>query len=322
MISENSIITVFGGTGFVGRHVIWQLAKTGATIRVATRVPKRALFLKPAGTVGQIIPFFCDINDDASVRTVMAGATHAVNLVSILNQCGKNTFQRVNVEAAERVARIANEEQLDTLVHISALGTSADSLSEYARSKAEGEKRARAAFSRTVTLRPGVVFGPEDEFFNRFAAMARTAPALPLIGGGRTKLQPVYAGDIAQAVLNIIASPDIEKFDGKVFELAQPRAYTFRELMDVMQAQTGQTACYVSLPFGIAKIIGTFAGLLPGKPLTCDQVKSLQRDSVATPGTPGLAELGVEATALESILPTYLRQYRAGGAYMPKKQVP
>lgn len=322
MISENSIITVFGGTGFVGRHIIWQLAKTGATIRVATRMPKRALFLKPAGTVGQIIPFFCDINDDASVRTVLSGATHAVNLVSIMNQCGRNTFQRVNVDAAERVARLANEEQLDTLVHISALGTSADSLSEYARSKAEGEKRARAAFSRTVTLRPGVVFGPEDNFFNRFAAMARIAPALPLIGGGRTKLQPVYVGDIAQAVLNIIASPDIEKFDGKIFELAQPRAYTFRELMDVMQAQTGQTRGYVSLPFGIAKILGAFAGLLPGKPLTADQVKSLQRDSVATPGAPCLADLGVAATALESILPSYLRQYRAGGAYMPKKQLP
>lgn len=322
MISENSIITVFGGTGFVGRHIIWQLAKTGATIRVATRMPKRALFLKPAGTVGQIIPFFCDINDDASVRTVLSGATHAVNLVSIMNQCGRNTFQRVNVDAAERVARLANEEQLDTLVHISALGTSADSLSEYARSKAEGEKRARAAFSRTVTLRPGVVFGPEDNFFNRFAAMARIAPALPLIGGGRTKLQPVYVGDIAQAVLNIIASPDIEKFDGKIFELAQPRAYTFRELMDVMQAQTGQTRGYVSLPFGVAKILGAFAGLLPGKPLTADQVKSLQRDSIMTPNAPCLADLGVAATALESILPSYLRQYRAGGAYMPKKQLP
>lgn len=320
MISENSIITVFGGTGFLGRHIIWQLAKTGATIRVATRMPKRALFLKPAGTVGQVIPFFCDINDDASVRTVMAGATHAVNLVSILNQCGKNTFQRVNVDAAERVARIANEEQLDTLIHVSALGTSSDSLSEYARSKAEGEKRARAAFSRTVTLRPGVVFGPEDNFFNRFAAMARIAPALPLIGGGRTKLQPVYVGDVAQAVLNIIASPDIEKFDGKVFELAQGRAYTFRELMDVMQAQTGQTRGYISLPFGIAKILGAVAGLLSGKPLTADQVKSLQRDSVATPNAPCLADLGVAATSLESILPTYLRQYRAGGAYMPKKQ--
>lgn len=320
MISENSIITVFGGTGFLGRHIIWQLAKSGATIRVATRMPKRALFLKPAGTVGQIIPFFCDINDDASVRTVLSGATHAVNLVSIMNQCGKNTFQRINVEAAERVARIAHEEQLDTLVHMSALGTHPDSLSQYARTKAEGERRARAAFSRTVTLRPGVVFGPEDNFFNRFASMARTAPALPLIGGGRTKLQPCYVGDVAEAVLNIIASPDIEKFDGKIFELAQPRAYTFRELMDVMQAQTGQTRRYVSLPFGIAKIMGGFGSLLPGKPLTADQVKSLQRDSVMTPQAPGLGDLGVEPTSLESILPTYLRQYRAGGAYMPKKQ--
>lgn len=322
MISENSIITVFGGTGFVGRHIIWQLAKTGATIRVATRMPDRALFLRPAGWPGQVIPFFCDVNDDASVRRVLDGATHAVNLVSILNECGRNTFQRVNVEAAERIARLSSAEQLDTLIHVSALGTSPDSLSEYGRSKAEGEKRARAAFSRTVTLRPGVVFGPEDNFFNRFAAMARIAPALPLIGGGRTKLQPVYVGDIARAVLNIIASPDIEKFDGKIFELAQPRTYTFRELMDVMQAQTGQTRCYVSLPFGIAKIMGAFAGLLPGKPLTSDQVKSLQRDSVATPDAPGLPELGVTPTALESILPTYLRQYREGGAYMPKKQIP
>ena len=320
MISENSVITVFGGTGFLGRHIIWQLAKTGATIRVASRVPKRALFLKPAGTVGQVIPYFCDIHNEASVRAVLKGATHAVNLVSILNQCGKNTFQRVNVEAAERIARIANEEQLDILVHVSALCTSADSLSQYARSKAEGEKRARAAFSRTVTLRPGVVFGPEDNFFNRFAAMARIAPALPLIGGGRTKLQPVYVGDVARAVMNIISSPDIEKYDGKIFELANPRVYTFRELMDVMQAQTGQTRGYVSLPFGIAKIMGGIAGILPNKPLTADQVKSLQRDSVATQGAPCLADLGIEATSLESILPTYLRQYRKGGAYMPKKQ--
>lgn len=320
MTLQEKTITVFGGTGFLGRHIIWQLAKTGARIRVATRSRSRAYFLRPAGDVGQVTPVFCDVNDDASVAAALKGATHAVNLVGILAEKGKSTFMRIHVEAAERIARAAREENLELLVHISALGVSAEAKSAYARSKAEGESKAIHAFSRTVILRPSVVFGPEDHFFNLFAAMARASSLLPLIGGGKTRFQPVYVGDVAKAVANIVKSPDPENYDGQIFELGGPRAYTFRELLDLMKEYTRLEANYISLPFPAAKLLGFFASILPNPPLTVDQVRSLQGDSVIEENSPGLKELGVEATAAESVLPTYLDKFCPGGRFGEKKQ--
>jgi NADH dehydrogenase len=317
---EGKTITVFGGTGFLGRHIIWALAKTGAIIRVATRSPYHAYFLRPAGDVAQVVPVFCDIRNDDSVNQVMKGASHAINLVGILNESGRNTFYRIHVEAAERIAKAAKANNVELLVHVSALGASNDAPSRYGKSKAQGESKVIHAFPRSVVLRPSVVFGPEDNFFNMFAAMARISPFLPLIGGGRTKFQPVYVGDVAQAVNNILTDPAQEKYFGQIYELGGPRVYSFRELLEAMKGCTRQDVRLAPVPVPVAKLMGFFASILPGKPLTVDQVRSLQKDNVIEAGTPGLKELGVDPTGLDAILPTYLSQYVPGGKFAKKRQ--
>ncbi len=321
MTLKTKTITVFGGTGFLGRHIIWQLAKTGATIRVATRVPQRAYFLRPAGSVGQVVPIGCDIHNDQSVAVALSGADMAVNLIGVLFESGRNTFKRVHVEAAERIARSCKFANVQLLVHLSALGASADSTSAYSRTKAAGEDAVIHAFSHSVILRPSVVFGPEDNFFNRFATMARKSPLLPLIGGGKTKFQPVYVGDIAKAVLHIASAPDTAQYDGMIYEMAGPQVYTFRQMLDVMKKYTHQEFSYASLPMPIAKVMGAAAGILPSPALTLDQVRSLQYDCIAGPSNAGLTSLGVAPTSLDSILPTYLSQYWPGGKLGGEKKL-
>lgn len=316
MSADKKSITVFGGTGFLGRHIIWQLAKTGATIRVATRVKQRAGFLRPAGDVGQIIPLACDIHSDASVAAALDGATHAINLVGILAEKGKSTFERMHVEVAERIARAAQGEDLEMLVHVSALGASSDGLSRYARTKAAGESKIIHGFSRSVVLRPSVVFGPEDRFFNLFATLAQTGGCLPLIGGGKTRLQPVYVGDIAKAVLNIFSSSSPSKYFGNIYELGGPQVYTMREILELTQKFSKRPASLYNLPFAAA----TLVSLLPLVPLTRDQVNSLRQDSVVETNSPGFAALGIEPTGVEAVLPTYLRQYWPGGTFGEKTQ--
>lgn len=321
MTLDQKTITVFGGTGFLGRHIIWQLAKTGANIRVATRSKERAYFLRPAGSVAQVTPVLCSIHSDESVAAALQGATHAIYLPGLLYERGKlGTFKKVHVEAAERVAKAAKAARLQILVHFSALGAALDAPSEYLRTKAEGESRAIHAFSRTAVLRPGVVFGPEDDFFNKFAGMERLYPFMPLIGGGKTRLQPVYVGDIAKAVYNIMADPECDRHGGHIYELGGPATYTLRELMELTGKHTGKKKCLMPLPFGVAKMAGAASSLCSSifscKPaLTVDQVNSLKRDSILQPGSPGLKDLGVTATGLEAILPTYLARFKQGGRF-------
>jgi uncharacterized protein YbjT (DUF2867 family) len=321
MTLDQKTITVFGGTGFLGRHIIWQLAKTGANIRVATRSKERAYFLRPAGSVGQITPVVCSIHSDQSVAAVLDGATHAIYLPGLLYERGKfGTFKKVHVEAAERVAKAAKAARLQLLIHFSALGAALDAPSEYLRTKAEGESKAIHSFARTTVLRPGVVFGPEDDFFNKFAGMERLYPLMPLIGGGKTQLQPVYVGDIAKAVYNIIADPECERHGGHIYELGGPETFTLRQLMELTSRHTGKKKCYMPLPFPVAKMAGAVSSLCSSifscKPaLTVDQVKSLARSNVLQPGSPGLKDLGVTPTSLEAILPTYLARFRTGGRF-------
>lgn len=313
-------ITVFGGTGFLGRHIIYALAKTGANIRVATRMPAKAYFLKPAGGAGQVTPFFCDIHDDASVELALEGATHAVNLLGILFEKGRrNTFKKIHVEAAERIARMAKKQNLKLLVHVSSLSASADGTSDYAKTKAEGENKVIHIFPQTAILRPSVVFGSDDDFFNRFAKMAGLIGQLPMIGAGKTKFQPVYVGDVAQAVAHILSSADEGKYYGQIYELGGPRVYTFMEMMELMLRITGQDAGGIELPFWFAKIVGFFCGFLPTPPLTVDQVRVLETDNVLEKNTPGLKDLGVSPTAAEAVLPSYLSQYRQGGRFGMQK---
>lgn len=304
-------VTVFGASGFIGRHLVQRLARQGMRVTAAVRRPQRAKFLVPMGDVGQIAPVFSDITDDASVNAAVAGADAVVNLVGILYERGRYGFDAVHVRGAERVARAAAQAGARRLVHISALGARPNSPSTYARSKAAGEAIMRAAFPAATILRPSIVFGPEDDFFNRFAMIARISPVLPLFGGGTTRYQPVYVGDVADAIVKGLTDPATA---GKTYELGGPRVYSFAELMRLMLETVGRRRCLLKLPFWTADIIGTFASLAPGRPvLTRDQARLLRSDNVVEAGALGLAELGIEPTACEVILPTYLDRFRRDG---------
>lgn len=320
MTSTGRRITVFGGSGFVGQHLIRRLAKPGWVVRVAVRDPATALMLKPLGNVGQIVPMRADIRDQAAVDLAVAGAEAVVNLVGILYESGGTTFQSLHADAAGRVAAAAAKAGALNFVHMSALGADAGSPSSYARSKAAGEQAVRAAFPKAVIMRPSIIFGAEDSFFNRFARMAQLFPVLPLIGGGQTRFQPVYVGDVAEAfvrALQISGVTDWPAAEGRTYELGGPRVYTFKELMELVLAQTGRNRMLCNLPFGLATLQGAILERLPGGKtlLTRDQVELLKRDNVVTAGAPGLAELGIAATPAEAIIPTYLDIYRRGGRF-------
>lgn len=319
---QDKTITVFGGTGFLGRHIIQHLAKTGATIRVATRLPQKAYFLRPYGRVGQIVPMACNIHNDDSVARTLEGSDIAVNLVGILYEKGKSTFNAIHVDTPARIARLSRQKGLSQLIHVSALGADPAATSNYARSKAAGEIAVLNGFSNATVLRPSIVFGHEDNFFNKFAQMAQFAPCLPLIGGGHTKFQPVYVADIAKAVEEIVLQQATghHNTSRNTYEMTGPRIYSFKDLMLLMLAETGQKVGLMPIPFPLAKILATFTGLLPVPPLTRDQVDSLKTDNIGHPQAPGLKNLGIRATALETVLPTYMDKFREGGRFTKKEK--
>lgn len=315
------IATVFGGTGFVGTQVVRELAKRGVTVKVATRVPERAYFLRPCGSVGQIVPFACDYSDPASIAKAVEGADYVINCIGILfEKRKKQSFQRAHVDLPKEIASAANKAGVERLVHISALGCEA-SKSKYAKSKIEGEAALKKAFPAATILRPSVIFGENDEFFNMFAHMAEMLPALPLIGGGLTKFQPVYVGDAADAVMAAIERPALgdDNPQGKIYELGGPQVLNFKDIYEVLFEQTGRTRPLIKLPFGLAKVQAAFMSLLPKPPLTPDQVESLKTDSIVQGGALTLQDLGVNPTAMDIILPTYLVQYRPGGRFGDQK---
>lgn len=304
-------VTVFGASGFIGRHLVQRLARRGMRVKAAQRRPQRALFLTPMGDVGQVVPVGVDIRDEASVAAAMAGSDMVVNLAAIFYEsAGNGRFQAVHVEGAGRVARLAKQAGVQRLIQMSGIGADRNSRSPYVRSRGEGEEAVRAAFPGVTILRPSIVFGPEDGFFNRFAAMAQWAPALPLFGGGVTRCQPVYVGDVADAMVACLTNPATA---GQTYELAGPRVYSYAEIMRLVLAVTERKRALVKLPFWMADLIAIFAGLAPGQPmLTRGQAQLLRHDNVAQ-GKPGLKDLGIEPTACEVILPTYLDRYRRGG---------
>ncbi|MBN2630924.1 MAG: complex I NDUFA9 subunit family protein [Rhodobacteraceae bacterium] len=317
------LVTIYGGSGFVGRYIARRMAKDGWRVRVAVRRPNEALFVKPYGVPGQVEPVACNIRDDASVRLVMTGADAVINCVGILNRSGKNTFEAVQASGAARVARIAAELGVSRLVHVSAIGADAASDSAYARSKAEGEAAVMAAFPAAVILRPSVIFGAEDQFFNRFAGMARFSVMLPVVGAA-TRFQPVYVDDVAQAA--VLAADG--KTESGVYELGGPDVATFRDLMLSMLAVIRRRRLVLNVPFFVARIMGgafdllqtmTF-GLFENKVLTLDQVRNLARDNVVSPGAKGFADLGIEPTSMEAVLPEYLWRYRPAGQYTAIKE--
>lgn len=304
------LVTVFGGSGFIGRYVVRRLARAGHRVRVAVRRPNEGLFLKPFGAVGQIDLIQANVRDDASIARAVAGADAVVNLVGILYEGGRQTFDAVQAEGAGRIARAAAAAGVARLVHVSALGAAADSPSDYARAKAEGEAEVLAAFPKATILRPSVVFGAEDDFFNRFGRMARMAPALPLIGGGQTRFQPVFVDDVAAAIFNALDRDDAQ---GRVYELGGPKVYSFEDIMNLVLETTCRRRPLVPVPFFVARVLGSILGLLPFPPLTRDQVVLLERDNVVGAGAPGLADLGVAPTPAEAVLESYLSRYRRAG---------
>lgn len=310
------LVTVFGGTGFVGRQVVRSLAKQGWRVRVAARNVGRGYRLRMLGDVGQIEVVQANLRNADSVGRALDGAEACVNLVGVLFEGGRQGFQAVHAMGARTIAEAAAARGVTRFVQISALGADADSPSKYARTKAEGEAAVRAAVPTAVILRPSVVFGPEDDFFNRFAAMAGVSPALPLPGGGATRFQPVYVGDVAAAVARAVGDADCA---GRTYELGGPGVFTFRELMAFVLCETGKRRLLVPLPWPVASLIGKVAalssiiGLAPV--LTADQVELLRSDNVVSDGAAGLEALGVTPRSVEAIVPTYLYRYRRGGQY-------
>lgn len=313
------LVTVFGGSGFVGTQVVRALAKRGWRVRVAVRKPHLAYDLRPQGDVGQIQPIRCDVTSKEDVAAAVKGAQAVVNLVGILFETPGRKFETLQVEGARNVAEAARAAGATRLVQISAIGADADSPSAYSRTKAAGEAAAREAFPGAVVVRPSIVFGAGDGFLNKFAALAAFAPALPLIGGGQTKFQPVHVGDVAEAIARAVVQPEAE---GQTYELGGPSVWTFEDILKLILRETNRTRLLAPVPFFAARALGSVAqitalvGVAP--PLTRDQVLMLERDNVVAPGTKGLADLGIEPTGLEAIAPSYLWRYRAGGQFAEK----
>jgi uncharacterized protein YbjT (DUF2867 family) len=333
----SDLVTVFGGTGFVGTYVVRALAQAGWRIRVAARRPKLGYRLLPNGDVGQIQLAAADIGVREQVDAALTGASACINLVGILAPSAGGSFQKVHVEGSRTVAEAAAAQGVRRFVQMSALGADPRSPSVYARTKAEAEAAVRRALPAAVVLRPSIVFGPEDDFFNRFAAMATWSPALPLIGGGRTRFQPVYVGDVAQAAANALERAAAA---GQTFELGGPGVYSFKELMQMVLYETNRRRLLVPLPFAAAELMGLggeISGLAvsslfralgeraamvaPAPALTADQVRMLKRDNVVSPGAPGLEALGVTPVSVESIIPTYLWLYRSGGQFAERPRL-
>lgn len=309
------LVTVFGGSGFVGRHVVRALARRGYRVRAAVRNPNLALHLLPLGNVGQIQPIQANLRMRWSVDRAVEGADYVINLVGILHESGRQSFNAVQDFGARAVAEAARA-QGAKLIHVSAIGADAQSKTGYARTKALGEKAVFETLQDAVVFRPSIIFGPEDAFFNRFAAMARVSPVLPLIGGGRTKFQPVYVDDVAEAIAHAV---DGKVTGGRIYELGGPQVASFRELMEEMLAIVGRKRLLVSVPWWVAKLQGSLLGLLPRPPLTADQVELLKSDNVVSEAARSegrtLEGLGVTPQGADVILPTYLWQYRVAGQY-------
>jgi NADH dehydrogenase len=317
-----NLVTVFGGSGFIGAQAVRQLAKAGWRIRVAVRNPAKAYAMRLHGDVGQIDIVQANIRNLPSLRRALSGATASVNLVGVLRETGRQGFQALQATGAANVAEAARAEGVSRVVQMSAIGADAHSESKYARTKAEGEAAVRAIHPDAVVLRPSIVFGPEDDFFNRFAAMAQVSPALPLIGGGETRFQPVFVGDVGKAVAGVVTVPQAA---GQTYELGGPAAFTFRQLMEMLLAEIGKRRFLTPLPWPAASLMASmgdaanrlagFAGLSLPTPITADQVILLKTDNVASGAYPGLTDLGITPTTLESVLPSYLYRYRRGGQY-------
>ena len=317
-MATRRVATVFGGSGFIGRYVVKRLAQQGYIVRVAVRDPEAALFLKLTGAVGQVVPLYASVMNEGTVHRAVMDADVVINLVGALTESRSASFQAVHTEGSERVARLAAANGVGRLVQISAIGADPTSPSRYGSTKGKAEQAVLAAFPAATILRPSLVFGLEDKFFNRFAEIGRIAPFMPVIAG-ETKMQPVYVCDVADAVMAVLASAAVH---GPTFELGGPRVWTFREILAYILKQTKRNKRLLDIPMGLARLQAGILQHVPGKPLTPDQLLMLSKDNVVAPGALGLADLGITPTPVELIVPAYLSRYQPGGGRRPTVPLP
>jgi uncharacterized protein YbjT (DUF2867 family) len=314
--TSDRIVVVIGGSGFVGRHVVQALARGGYRVRVAVRRPDLAYHLQPLGFPGQIMPVQANLRVPDSLERVSASAFAVINMVGILHESGRQTFSAIHVEGAAAAAKAARDAGAERFIQVSAIGADPESRSAYARSKAEGESVVAGAFPGATVIRPAIVFGPEDHFFNRFAAMAVWSPMLPLIGGGRTRFEPVYAGDVGEAVVRLF---ERRTTAGQVFELGGPEILTFRQLMAFVLRTIGRRRLLLPVPWWLAYTQAAVLGLLPKPILTVDQVRMLRRDTVVSDAARSdrrtLEGLGITPEGIETLVPAYLYRFRRAGQY-------
>lgn len=312
---KDKLVTVFGGSGFLGRYVVQKLTKEGALVRVAVRNPDQALFLKTMGQVGQVTPIQVDIRSEQSIDRAISDSDYVVNLIGILFEKRRNTFESAHVLAARNIAAVAHKNKVKRLVHISAIGADPSAHSKYASTKGKGEAEVLKTFSTATILRPSIMFGEEDKFFNMFACLARFSPILPLIAGGNTLLQPVYVADVAKAIYQVLS----EQKGGqnpharKIYELGGPTTYKFRDILHYVLKVTGRKRWLAPIPFPVATLISYFTQLLPTPLLTPDQVRLLRQDNIVSQGALTFKDLGIEPTSVEFIVPLYLKRYRYYG---------
>ena len=320
---SDRLITIIGGSGFLGRHIVRALARRGYRIRVACRRPDLAGHLQPLGNVGQIMMVQANLRYPASLAAACEGAYAVINLPGVLHSSGAQSFDAIHAFGAEAAAKAAKAAKARLFIQMSAIGADENASSEYARSKAQGEKNARTAFPGAIVLRPSIVFGPEDSFFNRFADMARFAPFLPLIGGGETKFAPVFAGDVGEAVARLV---DAGEADGRTYELGGPEVFSFRQLMQFTLDTIERKRPLIPVPWGIARLQAAIMGLLPKPMLTTDQVELLKRDNVVSAEAERegrtLKGLGITPSGIEGIVPGYLYRYRKAGQFTAPKGIP
>ncbi|MBH66845.1 MAG: complex I NDUFA9 subunit family protein [Rhodospirillaceae bacterium] len=309
---KDKIVAVLGGAGFIGRNIVRELAKNGARVVVGCRDVENAKFLKSMGNVGQIELVRVDVTSFDHMAKLISNADLAVSLVGILFESGKNTFEAVQSNAPKMIGKLARESGLEALVHVSAIGAEINSRSKYAASKALGEECVKNEFEDTIILRPSIVFGPDDNFFNRFANLATYSPVVPLIGGGKTLFQPVYVHNVAQAAVTALSQ---KEFKGKTFELGGPSIYSFRELLQLLSLHIQRRIRFINVPFWMANIQAGFLEKIPKPPLTRDQVELLKNDNIVSDDALTLKDLGISPVSCEVVLPKYLDRFRPGGRY-------
>ena len=312
MQNNQKIIALFGAGGFLGKHLMRELTKLDYRVKVATRNPYLKGYLKPLGNPGQIELFKTNIFDSESVRQVLKNCDFAINLVGILYETRKQKFHHIHSQFPHLLSNLCNELGIKNLVHVSALGIKEKHVSKYMQSKMQGEKYIQDNFKPSVILRPSVVFGPSDKFFETFASIAQFSPFLPLIGGGKTKFAPIYVGDVAKA---IVKSLELNNLRPKIYELGGPADYSFKELMEILLAEIKKKRFLISIPWGFAKFQSYFLQMLPNPLLTPDQVELLKYSNVVSGDYPTLKDLGIAGTTIQSILPKYIYRFRAGGQF-------